>query len=86
MPFWEFIGATMAGKALVKARIFCPSIYLACMQAPPQSPESLHDARLCTACHTYQSKPRMHPFRLSQCAAQVHQVCGTAPFEPLLYA
>ena len=24
MPFWEFIGATMAGKALVKARILRP--------------------------------------------------------------
>lgn len=24
MPFWEFIGATMAGKALVKARLLLP--------------------------------------------------------------
>ena len=35
MPFWEFIGATMAGKALVKVR--CP---LLCPASPDKAAHS----------------------------------------------
>ena len=85
MPFWEFIGATMAGKALVKARIFLP-LHLLGMRAgalPNSQSRCMMHIPVTQACDTYRSNPRSHISLLSWCIPR-HQVCGIAPYNALL--